>query len=53
MASEMGIDPKMAKRAGLLHDMGKVPSIEKGYRNTTCITRDAMGRKIWRKTRRL
>ena len=29
MASEMGIDPKMAKRAGLLHDMGKVPSIEK------------------------
>ena len=29
MASEMGIDPKMAKRAGLLHDIGKVPSIEK------------------------
>ena len=29
MASEMGINPKMAKRAGLLHDIGKVPSIEK------------------------
>ena len=29
MASEMGIDSKMAKRAGLLHDIGKVPSIEK------------------------
>ena len=29
MASEMGIDPKMAKRAGLLHDIGKVPSVEK------------------------
>jgi ribonuclease Y len=29
MASEMGIDAKMAKRAGLLHDIGKVPSVEK------------------------
>ena len=29
MSSEMGIDPKSAKRAGLLHDIGKVPSIEK------------------------
>ena len=29
MASEMGIDAKSAKRAGLLHDIGKVPSIEK------------------------
>jgi ribonuclease Y len=28
MASEMGLNPKIAKRAGLLHDIGKVPDIE-------------------------
>ena len=28
MASELGINPKMAKRAGLLHDIGKVPEKE-------------------------
>jgi len=28
MASELGLNPKMAKRAGLLHDIGKVPSEE-------------------------
>lgn len=28
MASEMGINAKMAKRAGLLHDIGKVPDTE-------------------------
>lgn len=28
MASEMGLNPKIAKRAGLLHDIGKVPDTE-------------------------
>jgi ribonuclease Y len=28
MASELGLNPKMAKRAGLLHDIGKVPETE-------------------------
>ena len=28
MASELGINPKIAKRAGLLHDIGKVPETE-------------------------
>ena len=28
MASELGLNPKIAKRAGLLHDIGKVPNTE-------------------------
>ena len=28
MASEMGLNAKLAKRAGLLHDIGKVPELE-------------------------
>jgi ribonucrease Y len=31
LASELGLNPKIAKRAGLLHDIGKVPETESEY----------------------
>ena len=31
IASELGLNPKIAKRAGLLHDIGKVPETESEY----------------------
>jgi ribonucrease Y len=31
LASELGLNPKIAKRAGLLHDIGKVPEEESEY----------------------
>ena len=40
MSSELGLNPKLAKRAGLLHDIGKVPEEET---ETSRTSRDAMG----------
>ena len=49
MSSELGLNPKIAKRAGLLHDIGKVP--EEETETPHALLGNAMGRKIWRKTR--
>lgn len=36
MASELGLNPKKAKRAGLLHDIGKVPDEESELPHALC-----------------
>ena len=41
MSSELGLNPKLAKRAGLLHDIGKVP--EEETETPHALARDAMG----------
>ena len=36
MASELGLNAKLAKRAGLLHDIGKVPETESELPHACC-----------------
>jgi ribonuclease Y len=45
MAAELGLNVKLAKRAGLLHDIGKVPDAESDLPHF----RNAMGRKYGEK----
>ncbi len=49
MAAELGLNVKLAKRAGLLHDIGKVPEQESELPHA--LLGMQWGREIWRKSR--
>ena len=53
MAAELGINPKLAKRAGLLTRYRKSARRRSRYGNTSCYFRNAVGRKVRRKSRSL